>query len=307
MIVTLSGSNSFGLRAELNRLVADFVAEHGDMAVEKVDGEEVEYERITEAIQSLPFLSAKKLVLLYSPGVQKQFLENFESLIETIPDSVDVIIVEPKPDKRSSYYKQLQKKTDFKTFNELGERELPKWLAEQAKKLDGSLGLVDAAYLVNRVGANQQMLGNELEKLVLYDPKVTKETIDLLTEPTPQSTVFQLLDAAFAGRHQEALRLYNEQKSLKVDPLAIVAMLAWQLHVLAVIKTAGERSVDEIAREAKINPFVVRKSMSIAKKLSLARLKELIHELHELDIKMKSTSIDADEALQTYLVNLTSS
>jgi DNA polymerase III delta subunit len=138
----------------------------------------------------------------------------------------------------------------------------------------------------------------------LYDPKITRQTIDLLTEPTPQSTIFQLLEAAFAGNSRRAMQLYAEQRALKVEPSQIVAMLAWQLHVLAIIKTAGERGVDTIANEAKLNPFVVRKSQSIARNLSLARLKKLVSELLKIDVASKRTSIDPDEALQHYLLAL---
>ncbi len=304
MITTLSGTNNFLLQAELKRLVDDFVAEHGDMAVEKIDGEEAEYTRITEAVQSLPFLSSKKLVVLDRPGTQKEFSENFEQLIESISDSTDVIIVEPKPDKRSSYYKLLQKKTDLKMFNGLGERELPGWLVDRAKELGGKINMGDANYLVQRMGANQTLLENELKKLIIYNPVATRQTIELLTEPAPQSTIFQLLDAAFAGDLKKTLTLYEEQRSLKVDPVQIVALLAWQFQALAIVKTAGERSSQIIAKEAGINPFVVQKSQNVARKLTLADLKQMIKDLHELDVKMKTTSIDSDEALQQFLVSI---
>ena len=41
MVITITGENSFALGHELKRLVSSFVAEHGDMALERLDGEEV--------------------------------------------------------------------------------------------------------------------------------------------------------------------------------------------------------------------------------------------------------------------------
>ncbi len=105
---------------------------------------------------------------------------------------------------------------------------------------------------------------------MLYDSKITRRTIDLLTDPAPQSTVFQLLEAAFAGDRRRASELYADQRAQSVEPPQIIAMLAWQLHVLAVIKTAGDRSPRAIAKEAGINPFVIRKSQGIVSKMSLA-------------------------------------
>src|SRR4051812_34103675 len=107
MIVILTGSNSFLLRAELQRRVAAFVAEYGDMGLERLDGEEAEYARIQEALQSLPFLADKKMVVLTSGSSNKQFAEKAEELLKELPETTELIIVEPKLDKRSGYYKFL--------------------------------------------------------------------------------------------------------------------------------------------------------------------------------------------------------
>ncbi|HUY85071.1 MAG TPA: DNA polymerase III subunit delta [Candidatus Dormibacteraeota bacterium] len=304
MIVTLAGENSFRLQAELNGLLEVFLGVHGGLALERIDGQEADFDKIREALTGLPFLAARKMVVLRAPSANKQFTESFEQLLNDTVETTDLILVEPKLDKRMAYYKLLKKKTDFREFPELDAGGLARWLVESARAGGGSLGLADASYLVERVGPNQQLLSNELDKLLLYDSNINRRNIDLLTEPTPQSTIFQLLEAAFAGRSEQALKLYAEQRALKVEPPQIVAMLAWQLHVLAVIKAAGDRSADEIAREAKLNPFVVRKSQGIARGLTLAEVKELVSDLLKIDVASKRTSIDSDEALQNYLLAL---
>lgn len=304
MTTTLTGSNNFLLKAELDGLVAAFVVEHGDMGLEKLDGEEAEFERIQEALESLPFLAGRKMVVLSSPGASKEFAEAAERLLKNLPGTTDLIIVEPKSDKRSSLYKLLKKATDFREFAELDANGLARWLVERAKNCGGSLSAADARFLVERVGLNQQLLAGELGKLLLYQPDISRQSIELLTDRTPQSTIFELLEAAFTGNTRRALELYAEQRALKVEPPQIIAMLAWQLHVLALIKTAEQRSSQAIAAEAKINPYVVGKSLGIANKLSLAELKKLVGGLLALDVTLKSQPINADEALQDFLLEL---
>ncbi len=304
MIVTLNGENSFGLQRELQQLIATFVAEHGELALEQVDGQEADFGLLSQALHSLPFLASRKMVILRQPGSNKQFAEATEHLFTDIPETTDVIIVEPKLDKRLSYYKFLKKNTDFRAFQELDDNDLVRWLVDTAKSHSGTLSLAEARYLLERVGAVQQLLANELEKLLLYEPHITRQTIDLLTEPSPQGTIFQLLEAAFVGNRSRLLKLYAEQRALKVEPAQIIAMLAWQLHVLAIVKTAGDRSAELIAKEAKLNPFVVRKSQAIARDLSLTQLKKRITDLLAIDRRTKSTAIDVDEALQHYLLTL---
>jgi DNA polymerase-3 subunit delta len=304
MIITLAGENSFALQRELRHRVDAFVAGHGDLALERIDGEEADFARLREAVTGLPFLAAKKLVLLRAPSKNKQFLEEFEQLFGEAPETNDIVIVEPKLDKRLAYYKYLKKSTDFHDFPELDLNGVAKWLVDAAKELEGTISSSDARYLAERVGLNQQLLSNELEKLVLYNPKITHQTIDLLTDAAPQSTVFELLEAAFAGNTRRMLGLYADQRAQKVEPQQIIAMLGWQLHVLAVIKTAGDRSADQIAKEAKLNPFVVRKSQGIARGLTLVQLKKLISDLLAIDTDSKRSALDTDEALQNYLLRL---
>lgn len=290
--------------AEARRAVAGFEKEYGDMAVERLDGEEATYERMAEAAQSLPFLATRKLVVLRAPGANKEFAEKFEAFITGVSETNDVIIVEPKLDKRLSYYKQLKKLTDFKEFAVLDANGLARFAADYAKEQGGSLSSSDARLLVERTGTNQLGLQQELDKLLAFSASITRESIENLTEKTPQSSMFELLDAAFAGDAKRTMRLYDEQRALKVEPQQVIAMLSWQLYILAVVKTAKGRSAEDIAREARLNPFVVRKTLALVRGISLVRLKELITSLREFDVRTKTEGIIADEAVRYYLLQL---
>ena len=304
MIRILSGTNTFLLRSELSRLVHDFVAEHDETALERLDCTEATYERVREAMQSLPFLTPRKLVVLESPSALKQFQEHFDKLLKELPETTDLVIVEPKLDKRTGYYKQLKKQEGFQEFADMDEAGLSKWLVSEATGKGAKLTPADAKYLIARAGANQQLLASELETLSLRDAQITRPTIDEMTQATPQSTIFELLEAAFAGNTTRALELYQEQRLLKVEPQQIIAMLAWQLHVLLLIKTAGSRTPDTIASEAKLSPYVVRKSASIARRLSPAETRQLVTDLLTIDERLKRESLNADDVMMNYLINL---
>ena len=304
MVITLSGSNSFALQQSQRQLVTDFITEQGDMALERLDGSEATIERLSEALTSLPFLSSKKMVLLRQGSANKQFTEQAADLLAGIPETTEVIVVEPKLDKRSSYYKYLKKSTDYREFNELDSNSLARWLVGVAKERGGVLSSSDVNFLVDRVGLNQQLLASELEKLLLFSPQITRDSILALTEANPQSTIFELLEAAFGGNIQHAMQLYVEQRALKVEPQQIIAMLSWQLHILALVKMAGDRTPEAIAGEAKVSPYVVKKSIAIARRLTQAGLKQLIADLVVIDTRSKRETFNVDAALQHFLLDL---
>jgi len=158
MIITLTGSNSFGLRQRLEELEAKFVAEQGDLALERLDGSETDASAILDAVQSLPFLAERKMVVVRNLSQNKPAAEAIEQIISSSGMTTDLIIYEPVLDRRTNYFKVLKSQTQLEEYAELDAHQLSKWLADEAKARGGQLGLADANFLVERVGAHQQML-----------------------------------------------------------------------------------------------------------------------------------------------------
>lgn len=304
MIIAITGQNSFAMRRRLNEIVNKFIAENGELALERFDAEEAEASTIVEAIQALPFLSTAKLVVVRNGSANKEFVERVEQTISSIPESTQLIFYELNIDKRTAYFKVLKKQTQFEEFNQLDKNELTRWLVAEAKNQGARLGLSEANFLVERLGTNQEMLYNELSKLAIYNSDISKANIELLTEPTPQSKVFDLLDAAFSGKKARALELYEDQRAQKVEPQVILGMIAWQLQLLTLAKVADGRTSETIAKDTGMNPFPIRKAGTLANKLSDERLRQMVSEALDIDVKGKTTAIDLDEALKTYLITL---
>lgn len=307
MITALLGTNHFLLKQRLTELTEQFLSQYGGFALERIDCEEVELRTILEAVQSVPFLTPKKMIVLRNLSANKLASEAINYILEDIPDFTEIIIYEPYIDKRSIYFKSIKKHKEV-TLIEFGDRdrpELAKWLSDEAEKAGGKLSVSDANYLIDRVGTDQMLLYNELQKLTTYNKHISQENIELLTEPEPQSRIFDLLDAAFSGHAERAMKLYEEQRTQKVEPQQILALLAWQLHIVAIVLAAGQRSVEDISSEAKLNPFVVRKAKNLARKISSSKVKELIAEALDIDVSGKTTAINLDDALKNYLLSIT--
>lgn len=299
MIIALSGTNAFQRNAALNQYINMFVREHGDLALEKIEAPDVTYNQISGAVESLPFLAAKKMVVLYDLSLNKDAAEKLEDLIKLAGETTDLIIIETKPDKRGVYYKQLKKLTDFQDFTELDESAMANWLIDQAKALNATLTKADANYLVQRVGANQLRLSNELHKLVQYNTVISRNTITLLTDENPTSTIFNLVDSIFAGNTKQAMRIYDEQRQQRVEPQAIHGMLVWQMHAVAIASVAPANTSD-----SGLSPFVFQKSQRIARTMGRAKILEFMKLLRDMDYRGKHEVFDFDEALRYAILTL---
>ena len=304
MITTLCGENDAERLREQARIVDAFVAEHTGMGLERIDGDTASYDRMLEAVQSLPFLVSRKLVVLHAPSLNKDFTERFETFVDAVIEQTDVLVIEGKLDKRTAYYKQLKKLTDFHDFSVLDAPGLAAFAVQYAKEQGGSLSSSDARYLVERTGTNQLSLQHDVDKLLSYDSKIVRSSIDMLTDEVPQSKIFDLLDAAFAGQTSRLLSLYADQRAQGVEPQQIVAMVVWQLYIFAVVKAGQGKASADIARAARLSPYAVEKSQRTLRQLPMARLRQMVTDLRILDVRSKSEGIVLDDALQHYLLTL---
>ena len=163
MIVSFSGPNSFELQRALRKRTQDFIKEQGDFGVEFLDASRVSAATLIEGVQAMPFLAGKRLLIVQDPAENKQFIEKFSSCIDSISDDTEIIFVQEKYDKRSSFYKLLQKKADNKVFEELNEAALIKWIGEYVSYEQGTIQSQDARYLIERVGMSQRTVQSELQ------------------------------------------------------------------------------------------------------------------------------------------------
>lgn len=304
MVITLAGDNQFAKKAAADTVVADFVAANGDLAVERFEAVETEAEHILSALSGGSLFASEKLVVIADYEVNKGLADQTDDILARAGDTM-VLIILGKPDKRATYFKTLKAKTDYREFGAAQLPELITWLLEIAQDKGGQLDRSAAQYLIEYVGTDQNRLSNELDKLVLYDPKVSRATIELLCEKEITSTIFELLDAGFAGQHDKALKLYNEQRRQQVEPQAILSMIAWQLHILAIVKMAGpDRTPATVAKGAGVHPFVVQKSMRIVQGMTRDKLRQLVRRVIELEIQLKSQAMQPDDAVQQLLLTL---
>lgn len=304
MLVTITGPNSFMSQQLMQNFVSEFTREHGDIAIDRINEEIDSVELVRTSLQSLSLFTPRRLVIWYLPSHQKVFTESIEVILKDLPDTTDLIIYEPKLDKRSTYYKQLKQLTDFRESSELSGQNLYGWMRQYAQEQAAKLESKAAEALVQRVGSDQLFLKSELDKLLAYTSDVTVATVDLLVEPLPRSSVFDLLEAAFAGDKNRVFNLYDEQRQLKVDPQAIIGMIAWQLHILLMVKAAGGQLSDNSMKRAKLSSFVLRRAQSLSRSRTLRDIENLINDLALLDLGAKKGAIDVDEAMRLYLLQL---
>ncbi len=275
---------------EVAKLKKEFIQDFGEAGLEVLQADQLEPEQLTARLTGVSLFAQHKLIIIKNLSVAKDLSDQFLAIAPQVPEEIHVVLVEELIDKRTAFYKALKKHFTVTEYGELAEHELLQWIQQAVQQGGGSINVAEARLLMRHSGGNQTHLQHEIDKLVAYQPQITQETIELLVEKQPEETVFQLLDASLSGRTEQALTILESLERAHEDPFAVANMLIWQAHIVAITHAGRGKQASEIAKDTKLNSYVVQKSQGLASRLSPQKLRQIIKSVADMDIKLKSTT-----------------
>ncbi len=185
--------------------------------------------------------------------------------------------------------------------------QLDRWVAQRAKAAGATISPEALRLLIEAVGDNPRALAGEIEKLSVYAGKggaIDSAAIQALTPDLRQSRSFDLTDALARRQHARALALLHEFLADGQQPLFILGMVASQTRSLIQVKALSERGMraGEIAETAGMAPFVVEKSLQLARQFTFAQLNAAHHAALAVDVALKSSRITPEMALDLLIL-----
>lgn len=180
--------------------------------------------------------------------------------------------------------------------------QLTDWVTRRARAQQRRITPEAARMLVESLGDDLRMLASEIDKLGTYvgeGGEIGPEDIRALTPVARQSKVFDLTDALARRDTSTALVLLHELLASGESPLGIVALTAFQTRSLMQVKLLSDRGMPahQIASAAGIAPFVVEKSLRLARRFTFAQLEAAHRTLLEIDTSLKRSRMTPELAL----------
>lgn len=309
MIYLVIGENQFRVDEAVARVC------QGADEVVRLDGSALSREALVEALFATSLFAAKRVVCIDELSKHKALWEALPELYRDA-EGTDLVLLEPKPDKRLKAYKWLAKEAKVVDCGHLhanDTRTVEKWLADYAAGQGVTLTAALASDMVRRAVRSdphgnkpiidQQLLATAVMQLQNADT-VTPETVDTVLAPSAYENVFNLLGTVLDGRADEvaqqvATMRHNEEAYM------VVGLLASQLTQLTALVLAGSgRSVDEVAKATGAHPFALRQMQKYAGRLSLERLARYIDLLRAADAQIKTSSTDPWTAIDIALAKI---
>jgi len=300
MIRLLCGENDFELTRRVNQLKREF-----DGVAERYDASELTSERLADIFAGQTLFSLKRMVLVDAPSTCGELWQNLEAWLSRVSADTELLLIEPKPDKRTGAYKWLKKNVTVEEFTPLNDRDSGKvlsWIEAYASARKLSLTTAQAKRLMQRGGVDQWMLAQAIDKLSLAG-EVTDEWIDAVIEQSPTESVFALFETALNDDKKRLAEIISDLRKTE-DPYRVFGLVNSQLIQLVVL-VYGDGDVNKVASDTSAkSSYPLQKLAPYANRLTKQQIGELLHIFSKADTRLKTSDADPWLLLETSLVRI---
>ena len=329
MILYIYGEDTFRSREYLRESISQFKKQRDPKGYNTLilDGKKITSGKLFAEINTIPFLSEKRLVVvenLFSSS-DKELLSEFTSRLheKKFPESTALICWQGEAIGKTKDAKELhvilsrpsgipfagQKEKYAREFAVLQGSKLLEWIQKQVGDRGGEIEQ-SAVEALSRNGGDAWQLSGTINQLVAYAEgrKITIEDVSNFTEEKLDDNVFNLVDAVVSGNHKKAFKLLDDQRKLGEEDGHLFGLFLWQFRILIemsdLLEREGNLTSDEIAKRLGIHPFVARKNLAVARQSSLSKLESIYERLLEVDVKTKTGQGDQSLLLDLFVAKV---
>ncbi|WP_127836412.1 DNA polymerase III subunit delta [Clostridium prolinivorans] len=282
------------------------------------DGLTADAFNIVNTCETIPFISDKKVVVVYRANFlkenedqeSKKKLEIITKYIENPAKHCILImyyIFDDDREKISDNLKKIDKKACVVKFNKLTGQNLEKKVKKIFEDKGKNIGNFELKLFCESLENNMNIIKNEVEKLCMYafERDITKEDILKLLPPKTDNDIFNLVDSISSKKIEKALNIFNELifKGEKIP--YILYMIERQFNILLQIKIGIEsgKNSEVLAKELKLNPYICSKMIVQSKKFTIKGLKQAINLCLKTEQILKTSSLNSKTEMELLIIN----
>ena len=306
MIYLIVGTNAYRAQYELQQLVKAL-----DVRPEKIDAASLDLNKLADTVRGLSLFQERRLIVIERLSERKDLWDKLGEWASDIAAETYLVLIEPRPDKRTKTFKTLQKTAKLIEATPLTDRQRPaaeKWLLDYASEHSVKLTKTQASDMVTRaIVDDEKSRSTEIDQLQLTHAvaalknavKIDDAAIATVLPSAREFSVFDIIELAVRGKTANLRSALDELR--RSDDVYKVAPLVWsqwsQLVLLAKAEAVGASDTIDLG----IHPFVAKKLRPLARQLSPKDLAELTELVAERDYQMKTSSVDPWAVLEDFL------
>lgn len=260
-------------------------------------GDEAEAQAILNAVQTLPWLAAWRLVLVRGAEALPRAADaSLVAYCKHPSPSTCLIFTSQRIEAGRPLFAALSKSPWAVRFRRLLPRELSAWVEQRVVACGCKITPEAATALVEATGNDLRMLAGEIDKLVSFagtGQTLGVEMLAAITGDVRETSAFELARLLTARDVAEALRAWGKFSSSGEYPGLALGAIIHQVRQLWRIKLAQQAGAtpERIASELNIPTFTVRRLSTLAATLEPVRLRQWLEALFEADHTLKRSGL----------------
>jgi DNA polymerase-3 subunit delta len=329
------GDDEFSRAEELTRLrgkLAGGDQSMADLNTSVLDGGQLTLGELRHTCDTIPFMSDRRLVIVLGllgrlakrgrsrqpegseedePGWKRAYVQELAAYLPSLPPKTRLIFVENRtltPSHPILKLAQREEQGHIRHFPLPKQQEIAGWIWRRTWEKGGEIDRQAANLLAQLVGRDLRMLGQEIEKLMLYADGQPVETDDVktLVSRARETSIFDMVDAVSRRESDHALQLLHHLLDDGEASLYLLTMLVRQIRILIQVSELRDRGLTEkqITDHLKLHPFVVKKALPQSRNFTMAQLETAYSLLVEADWSIKTGKIEDVLALDLLVVEL---
>lgn len=279
-------------------------------------GENFSIPALSEAVDSMPFLSERSFVEVNGLDLNRLPEASTTELIKIlkdIPDYCTVVFTESsefEPDKRLKLYKAFLPLCKELRFSAQDGSQLMRWIVRRFAADGKEIELPAAQRLISVSGELMNRLIPEIAKISAYaqGSKVTVADVDAVAHHIPEALVFDMTDRLSAGEYNAALGLLGELLADKNnEPIQILAIIGIQMRRLYAARLAIDEGLgkDYVMKTCGLKyDFQATKLMRPAHAFTAKSLADAVELCAETDYRLKSSGDDPASLLKECVLRI---
>ncbi len=305
MVILFFGDNEFESKRKLKKALENYKKKHKTgLNLLFFYPENFSFEKFKDATETAPMFFEKKCLVLKDFFSKKH--KDTDVITKYIKDNrlkenseVVIIFFESHfDDKKDKNFFWLCQKPSLpyqsKSFNF---QETKRWVRKEALSFGFDIENEAIESIILYCGQNLFKIENELIKFQLLQKKKVAESDikNLVFKGEQESNIFEAVECLAKDQKQKALEIFFEQIKEGKTLSYILTMISFQFRNILKVKSlleAGVLSDSSIAKQAKLHPFVVKKTIPLAKKTKKEDIARIFKKAQEAEKKSKTSQID---------------
>lgn len=279
---------------------------------EILEGKKATAASVMDAVETLPFLNDKRLVLVrnsefFQKGSRKEEGELLLDFMENLPESSCLLFIEEKAEKNIRLYKAVAKFGVVVEFKSLTEKEIISWMKKTCKSQGILLSENAALHLLRITDNSMENLEREVGKLTAYKAEggeIQIEDIDAVCSVSLEAKVFDLIRSVSRGHTEEAVSLYGNLMRMKESPFMVLSLLTRHFRFMLECKLLSQNGATngEIAQRLEIRDFAVRDYLKQASDFEKKELEQALRDCLQTDLDIKNGKMSEELAVELLLI-----